>query len=583
MELRAGLQIDRYVLIEPLGEGGQGAVWKARDPLAPDQPCALKLVPVIVGRPHDLERTRREARALAQLDHPSLVRSVSLFEDLKLGVLGIAMELVQGTSLRQLSREGKLGVHEKHLVLEHVARALCYLHQNGVVHRDVKLDNVLVRDSFFADPTRPDGVKVVDLGIAAVPGTDQQLTQEGTVVGTIPYLAPELLDPATFEGEQSSPRVDVFAFGVMGWLLLADRHPTGLPANSNAVDYTRSYRKGTAPSAGFPQGEVDGEWRAILTRCLALTPSERLPTASAVLEAITGTLPDSVVVRPSRDGGRSPATAVATPQAMFDPTVLAERPPTGPTAQVSTVELGPVRPAPATTRWTLPALTVLLAVGIGTGVALLTRESPRTAPPSVKATASAEQRAARKPADAAPPASDAAPASAAPEASAPVVAPADACHEGCPSGRSCGGEGCDAPLDPAEVYALRLGRVDANAEGASLLATYRTAEVCVSVTGKTPVCMPLLETTDGGVTRKSVAVSYAELAKEGLDVTVRHVVPGTGDAELAHKSGVKLDGARRELLCKGLVIDGLTAGGDVSVAKVVLYLDEPDTAPKRCE
>ena len=161
MEFQAGIKVDRYVLIEALGEGGQGAVWKASDPLAPNVPCALKLVPVIAGRPNDLERTRREARALAQLDHPTLVRSVSLFEDLKLGVLGIAMELVRGTSLRQLASSGRLSPSEKTQVLEHVARALAYLHSKGVVHRDVKLDNVLVRESFWADPTRPDGVKVV--------------------------------------------------------------------------------------------------------------------------------------------------------------------------------------------------------------------------------------------------------------------------------------------------------------------------------------------------------------------------------------------------------------------------------------
>lgn len=577
MELRAGLQIDRYVLIEPLGEGGQGAVWKASDPLVPDRPCALKLVPVVLGRPRDLERVRREARALAQLEHPSLVRSVSLFEDLKLGVLGIAMELVQGTSLRQLASQGRLGPHEKHLVLEHVARALDYLHQSGVVHRDVKLDNVLVRDSFFDDPTRPDGVKVVDLGIAAVAGSDQQLTQEGTVVGTVPYLAPELLDPATFEGDPSSPCVDVFAFGVMGWLLLAGRHPTGLPANSNAVEYTRSYRRGTTPAASFPQGEVDGEWREVLTRCLTLMPSERLQSAAAVLEAITGRPAESVVVRPSRD----PATAVASPQAMFDPTVLAERPPTGPTAQVSTVEIGPGKRTSTSTTWALPAVTVLFAVGVGVGVALLVRESPPRAVPRARPATSAAAQPARKSTDAGPPTSAPAVASAAPSVSAPAVAPADACTEGCPSGRSCGDEGCDAPLEPADVYSVRLGRVDANAAGASLLETYRTAEVCVSVTAKTPVCMPLLETTDGGVTRKHLSVSYAELAKDGLDVTVQHVVPGTGAAKLGHRSAIKLDSARRELLCKGLVIDGLTTEG-VSIERVVLFLDEPDTVPKRC-
>ncbi len=133
------------------------------------------------------------------------------------------------------------------------------------------------------------------------------------------------------------------------------------------------------------------------------------------------------------------------------------------------------------------------------------------------------------------------------------------------------------------MYALRLGGVDANAEGASLLATYRTAEVCVSVTGRPtpPVCMALLETADAGVTHGHLRVTYAELLT-GLDVSVRHVVPGAGEAKLAHKSGVTVDVNRSEVLCKGIVVEGLTTQGDVSVARVVLFLDDPAGQPERC-
>ena len=581
MEFQAGIKVDRYVLIEALGEGGQGAVWKASDPLAPNVPCALKLVPVIAGRPNDLERTRREARALAQLDHPTLVRSVSLFEDLKLGVLGIAMELVRGTSLRQLASSGRLSPSEKTQVLEHVARALAYLHSKGVVHRDVKLDNVLVRESFWADPTRPDGVKVVDLGIAAVAGDDQNLTREGTVVGTVPYLAPEQLDPATFEGDQSSPRIDVFAFGVMGWLLLSGRHPTGLPATSSAVDYTRAYRAHAVPSRISAETEVDGPWRSVLVSCLAPTPADRLADGSAVVEAITGQPPDSVVVRPSRDLPHQ--TAVATPQAMFDATVLAERQPSGSTARVSTVEIGPERERPRSASWVLPLLTVLFAVGAG-GVGAWLMRSPSTAPaPTAKPVRSSVVRPPRPPAVPSPTESADALESDAAEAAAPAGVLPAACREGCPSGRGCGPQGCDAALEAADVYALRLGGVDANAEGASLLATYRTAEVCVSVTGRPtpPVCMALLETADAGVTHGHLRVTYSELLT-GLDVSVRHVVPGAGEAKLAHKSGVTVDVNRSEVLCKGIVVEGLTTQGDVSVARVVLFLDDPAGQPERC-
>lgn len=578
MLLEAGQRIDRFVLIEPLGEGGQGAVWKARDPLAPDAPCALKLVPVGLGRASDLERVRREARALAQLDHPSLVRSTGLFEDLKHGVLGISMELVQGTSLRQLSRDGRLSPEQKSAVLEHVACALDYLHRSGVVHRDVKLDNVLVRESFWDDPSRSDAVKVVDLGIAAVAGSNRDLTQEGTVVGTLPYLAPELLDPATFEGDQSSPRIDVFAFGVMAWLLLSGRHPSGLPASSTAVDYTRAYRARAVPGESFPDGSVDEPWQSVLSRCLAIDPSQRLPDGAAVLGAIAGRAPESVVVRPSRDA------AVASPRAMFDATA----PVAHAAADAATVELAKPKPRPAEakTSFVVPVLILCGAAGIGAYFALRAGDdAPRaSASASAKPTASARAPLASAVPDAAAAAPEAAAEAAAPEAALEAAAaPVDPCASGCSSGRGCGAEGCDAPLDPSEVYAVRLGRADA-ANGSSLLATYQTAEVCVSVAGssKAPVCMPLSETLDAGVTKKHLDVSYTELVKSGLHVSVQNTLP-QGSAPLAHKNDVKpSDGATRELLCKGLVIEGFTSELDVSVERVVLYLDDPEAQPTRC-
>jgi len=573
VELQAGQRIDRYVLIEPLGEGGQGAVWKASDPLTPEVPCALKLVPVVLGRPNDLERTRREARALAQLEHPSLVRSSGLFEDLKLGVLGIAMELVEGTSLKQLCREGRLGPRERGLVLEHIAHALRYLHESGIVHRDVKLDNVLVRESFWADPASPDGVKLVDLGIAAVAGSDRDLTLEGTVVGTLPYLAPELLDPATFEGEQSSPRVDVFAFGVMGWLLLSGQHPSGLPGTSSAVDYTRAYRAKAAPQAEFPVGTLDSRWQGVLTRCLSLVPSERLADATAILAALEQRAPDSVVVRPSR-------STAATPQAMFDATALAE-----PAARADAATIAIGKPKGKKSSLAAPVLILMAAGAAGAIFALRGATAPDTPPvSSTPRVASARAPSAPRSRDAG---TDAAPeaqaAEAAPtEAAVEAAAATDPCAAGCRSGRGCGPEGCAAGLDPEAVYALRLGRVDGDEAGSTPYATYATAEVCVSITGrsKPPKCMPLAETSDGGVTKSFLSVSFAELVNDGLDITLENVLP-QGRAPLAKKLAVKLEN-RREHLCNGLIVEGLEAQEDVHVARVVLYLDEPGVQPTRC-
>ncbi|HMJ15287.1 MAG TPA: serine/threonine-protein kinase, partial [Polyangiaceae bacterium] len=224
MDLTSGARVDRYVLLELLGEGGQGSVWKAEDLLHPGTLVALKLVPLALSRPNDVERVRREARALARLEHPTLVASHALFEDLKLSVLGIAMDFVDGAALRKHEDDPRLTPEHRVTVLGHIAHVLAYVHQRGVSHRDLKLDNVLVTRAFWQEPHDSKNVKLVDFGIAKLDAPLQPLTQLDTIIGTLAYLAPEQLDPAHF-GEGTAPSADVFAFGILGWRLLFGGHP----------------------------------------------------------------------------------------------------------------------------------------------------------------------------------------------------------------------------------------------------------------------------------------------------------------------------------------------------------------------
>lgn len=580
MNFEPGLRLDRYVLSEPLGEGGQGAVWKATDPLLPDTPVALKLVAIRLASSGALERARREARALAELDHPSLVRCHGLFEDLKHGVLGVAMDWIAGTSLKALAADERLDDPAKLAVLGHVAHALEYLHQKGLVHRDVKLDNVLVRDTFWQDPTRPDGVKLVDLGIARSVGSDRDLTEEGTVIGTLSYLAPEVLDGPLGRGLESSPTVDVFAFGVMGWLMLAKTHPTGLPRSASAVELALAYRSAATTPGSFPKGTLGEPLSGVLTRCLALDPKERLADGSAIIEALGLSSPDSVVVRPSKSG-KTGVTAVATPRAMRDDTALAADGASASSPDAITREIGgqpTQQPAKRSALW-LPLATLLLAGGAGVAI-VRSLPGPSPTPSSSSSAAAPPSREPRKPPS---PPSAAMPNSSEPAPSAPVPV-ADASPTcACPSGRGCGDEGCSAPLEFSDNYALRVGRVDADDGGASVLSTYRTAELCVALAGAQPVCMPLQELEDGGISARSVNVSYRDLIDRGLDVQLDHKVPGAGSTKLAWKRGVKLDGSpTRALLCRGLVIEGLETAPDVSVRRVVLYLDDPESVPTRC-
>ena len=591
MELTPGTRVDRYVLIEPLGEGGQGAVWKARDPLDAERPCAIKLVPASAARPADLERARREARALARLEHPSLVRCHALFEDLKLGVLGIAMELVDGTSLRALANDPRLDAERRHDVLLHVARALAYLHDSGVVHRDVKLDNVLVRSNFFDDPKLPDSVKVVDLGIAAVSGSEQ-LTAVGTVVGTVPYLAPELVDPATFEGDASSPAVDVFAFGVMGWLLLSGQHPTGLPARASFVDYTRAYRAGLQPGHAWPDAKSDDSWTGVLSQALSLSPSLRIPDGRALVDRLEGRAMDAVSNAPSLVGT---PTSVASPRAMRADTALHASAPVSEIRSVArhaaTVELAGAnarakagaRPGRGFTWLVLGVVGLAAAVGVGVAVNLNEQPAPAlTAPPSAHAPAVSAPAIRAEPLEASTTeAEDAADGEGGVTAAETLLDPCDA---GCFSGRSCGDAGCAGVLDVDEGFTLRAGAL-LDSEGRLLAATYRTAELCVAVSGfsKPPTCAKLADTLDGGIPEAGLYVNTVDLTDHGIDMEVRVVIPNVGASVLAEQKTVRFaEGVPRSALCKGLEVD-LTGDGDVH-ARVRFYLDDqnPKLRPTRC-
>lgn len=350
MKLRAGISIDRdrYRLLQPLGEGGQGSVWKAEDRLEPGQLRALKLVPLAECSESALERMRREARVLATVSHPSLVTCQGLFEDLRHDVLGLSMEYVEATSLRSALEDPRFTSPHGTAVLRHVAHALAYIHARGLIHRDLKPENVLVTPEFWQDFAEPSHVKLVDFGIAAALGNPKPLTAEFSVIGTMAYLAPELLDPPFFGGVPSSPPVDVFAFGVLGYAVLSRAHPTGLGEHENPIRYCLEYRRSLERNA-WPQAVLDGPWGELLARCVALRQEQRPADGEQLRQAC-----DQLAAAPAGplrilrvpfveaadaaepaqpSSGRAPApppehvvTRVASPAAMYGQTEAAQRP-----------------------------------------------------------------------------------------------------------------------------------------------------------------------------------------------------------------------------------------------------------------
>jgi len=215
------LFLGRYRAVRPLGNGASGAVWLARDE-RDGREVAIKVVP----RAGTAEsRARREAQAMAQLDHPRCVRALACGRD---GAnVYIALEYVRGRTLREALRNRELSDAEAVEAAAQVLDGLAHAHARGVVHRDVKPANVVLADDGDAI-----SVRLLDFGLARVEDAET-LTEAGNVPGTLAYIAPERL-----RGEDASPAGDVWSVGVLLYEALVGTHPfwrPTLPATADAI------------------------------------------------------------------------------------------------------------------------------------------------------------------------------------------------------------------------------------------------------------------------------------------------------------------------------------------------------------
>ncbi len=256
-----GHTIQQYEILAKLGEGGMGVVYKARDTRL-DRIVALKFLPSQRDvSEDDKARFIQEARAASALSHPNVctIHDIKEFDD----QLFIVMEYVEGRTLRDATQEHS--VMQTVEIVAQVADGLAAAHEKGIVHRDIKADNIMVRADGRA--------QIMDFGLAKLPGVSL-LTKVGSTVGTISYMSPEQA-----QGGESDHRTDIFSLGVLFYELLAGRLPFH-GAHDAAVMYEVINADPPPPSS--LNNRISTELDRVVLKCLEKKPEERYQAVKEV-------------------------------------------------------------------------------------------------------------------------------------------------------------------------------------------------------------------------------------------------------------------------------------------------------------
>ena len=275
MALKAGHKLAHYEILEPIGAGGMGEVYKANDTRL-DRSVAIKVLPSHLAADAGLrKRFEQEARAVSSLNHPHICTLYDVGrED---GIDFIVMELLEGETLAERLKRGALPLDEALRYGVEIADALDKAHRRGVVHRDLKPGNVMIT---------PPGTKLLDFGLAkvaaagpsegvsvlsALPTEARALTAEGSIIGTLQYMAPEQL-----EGEQADARTDIFAFGALLYEMV-----TGTKAfeGKSQASLIAAILERQPPPISTLQSMSPPALDRLVRKCLAKDPEERWATA----------------------------------------------------------------------------------------------------------------------------------------------------------------------------------------------------------------------------------------------------------------------------------------------------------------
>jgi len=289
--LAPGIRLGPYEVLAPLGAGGMGEVYRARDERL-GREVAVKVLPVDSSADRDrLRRFEQEVKAAGALNHPNLV---AVFDaGLHEGNPYVVFELLDGTTLRQRLGAGPLPVRKAVDFADQIASGLAAAHEKGIVHRDLKPENLFV--------TRDGRVKILDFGLAklrpelepaprrADGATVSAATGAGVILGTVGYMSPEQV-----KGEPADPRSDIFSFGVVLYEMLSGRRAFG---GDTAAEVMTAILKDDLPDLGKP--EIPPGLESVVRRCLEKRPEERFHSARDIAYALEAVSTTSAAGRPS--------------------------------------------------------------------------------------------------------------------------------------------------------------------------------------------------------------------------------------------------------------------------------------------
>lgn len=275
MALISGTKLGPYEIVAPIGAGGMGEVYRARDARL-HREVAIKILPISFSADSDrLQRFAQEARAAAALNHPNILSIYDIGDDH--GAPYVVSELLEGETLRDHLRSGSLSARKAIDYARQIASGLAAAHEKGIVHRDLKPENLFV--------TSDARVKILDFGLAKLTRpedgdasgeapTQQVHTDAGTVMGTVGYMSPEQI-----RGKHADPRSDIFSFGAILYEMLSGKRAFH---GDSAADTMSAILKEDPPDLSETNRNISPALERIVRHCLEKNPNERFQSARDV-------------------------------------------------------------------------------------------------------------------------------------------------------------------------------------------------------------------------------------------------------------------------------------------------------------